>query len=62
MYIHNMSEKIFNFNHISNNLSDEKIKEIKDLYKYYHKKFWCYKKSFQDYQKMHISTNLGTAG
>ena len=55
-------QKIFNFNHISKKLSDEKIKEIKDLYKYYHKKFWCYKKSFQHYQKMHLSTNLGSAG
>ena len=55
-------QKIFNFNHISKNLADEKIKEIKDLYKYYHKQFWCYKKSFQHYQKMHLSTNLGSAG
>ena len=55
-------QKIFNFNHISKNLSDEEIKEIKDLYKYYHKKFWCYKKSFQHYQKMHLSTNLGSTG
>ena len=57
-----MSEKIFNFNHISKNLSDGKIKEIKDLYKYYHTKFWYYKKSFQHYQKMHLSTNLSSAG
>ena len=44
-------QKIFNFNHIRKNLSDDKIKEIKDFHKYYHKKFWCYKKSFQHYQK-----------
>ena len=29
---------IFELNHIDKNLSDEKIKEIMDLYKYYHKK------------------------
>ena len=52
----------YNFNHISKNLSDDKIKEIKDLYKYYHKKICCYKKSFQHYQKMHLSTNLGSVG
>ena len=61
MSIHNMSEKMFNFNHISKDLSNVKIKEIKDLYRYKHKKFWCYKKSFQHYQKMHLSTNLGSA-
>ena len=61
MYIHNMCEKIFNFNHISKNLSNEKINEIKNLYKYYHKKYWCYKKLFQHYQKMHLSTNIGSS-
>ena len=29
---------IFELNHIDKNLSSEKIKEIMDLYKYYHKK------------------------
>ena len=38
----------------------KKIKEIKDLYKYYHKKYWCYKKSFQHYQKMYLSTKNGS--
>ena len=56
-----MSEEIFNYYHISKDLSDEKINEIKDVYKYYHKKYWCYKKSFQHYQKMHLSTNIGSA-
>ena len=35
---------IFEFNHIDKNLSDEKIKEIMDLYKYYSKKNWTYKR------------------
>ena len=55
-------QKILNFNYISKDLSNEKIKEIKDLYKYYHEKFWCYKKSFQHYRKMHLSINIGSAG
>ena len=49
-------KKILNFNHISKNLSDDKIKEIRDLYKYNHQK------SFQHDQKMHLSTNLGSVG
>ena len=53
-------QKIFTCNHISKNLSDDKIKEIKDLYKYYHKKFWFYEKSFQHCQKMHLSTNIAS--
>ena len=54
-------QKLLNFNHISKNLSGEKIKEIKYLYKCYHK-IWCYKKLLKNYQKMHLSTNLGSAG
>ena len=38
------SKDIFNFNHISQTLDLEKIQQIKDLYSYYHKKTWIYKK------------------
>ena len=31
------------------------------MYKYYHKKNWCCIKLFQYYQKMHLSTNIGSS-
>ena len=43
-------KNIFEFNHIDPNLSKEDLKTIKDLYKYYHKKFWCYKKAYRSYK------------
>ena len=42
-----MKYDIFEFNHIDSLLSEEEIKTLKEFYKYYHKKFWCFKKTFQ---------------
>ena len=41
---------IFEFNHIDKSLSKEKINTIKDFYKYYHKKYWCYRRLYKSYK------------
>ena len=41
---------IFDFNHIDPSLSKSDIKTIKDFYSYYHKKYWCFKKSYKSYK------------
>ena len=41
-----MKKDIFEFNHIDNLLSEDEIKTIKEFYEYYHKKFWCFKKTY----------------
>ena len=41
---------IFEFNHIDPSLSKSDVKTIKDFYSYYHKKYWCFKKSFNSYK------------
>ena len=38
---------VFEFNHIDKLLSEEEIKTLKEFYKYYHKKFWCFEKTFK---------------
>ena len=43
---------IFEFNHIDKSLSKDEIKTLKEFYKYYHKKFWCYKKAYNSYKLM----------
>ena len=43
-------KSIFEFNHINKSLSEEQIETISDLYKHYHKKHWCYKKSHKSYK------------
>ena len=41
---------IFEFNHIDKTLSKDIINTIKDFYKYYHKKYWCFKKCYKSYK------------
>ena len=41
---------IFEFNHIDPSLSKSDLKTIKDFYSYYHKKYWCFKKSYKSYK------------
>ena len=41
---------IFEFNHIDPGLSKTDLKTIKEFYRYYHKKYWCFKKSYNSYK------------
>ena len=41
---------VFEFNHIDKLLNEEEIETLKELYSYYHKKFWCYKKAFKQFK------------
>ena len=45
-----MKNNIFEFNHIDSLLSEEEITTLKELYKYYHKKFWRFKKTFKHFK------------
>ena len=40
-------ENIFCFNHIDKSKTKEEIQEIKELYKYYHYKYWCHRQAFK---------------
>ena len=41
---------IFEFNHIDKSLSESDINTLKDFYKHYHKKYWCFKKCYKSYK------------
>ena len=41
---------IFDFNHIDPNIAKTEINTIKDFYSYYHKKYWCFKRSYKSYK------------
>ena len=45
--IHNKGppKNIFNWNHISNKLTEEQIEQLKSYYHSYHKKCWAYKQA-----------------
>ena len=49
---------IFEFNHIDQTLSKEKVKILKDLYAYYHKKHYGYEKLHRGFQRKNFVCNL----
>ena len=53
---------IFVFNHTDKSIGLEKLSEIKALYKFYHKRFWCYKKAFKHFKRLNLAINLTSTG
>lgn len=51
---------IFHFNLIDKNISEEKLKQIKELYTYYHKITWIYKHSKKRNQKINYAVNISS--
>ena len=49
---------IFEFNHIDQTLSKEKVKILKDLYGYYHKKHYGYEKLHRGFRRKNFVCNL----
>ena len=41
---------IFEFNHIDKSLSESVVTTLKDFYKHYQKKYWCYKRCYKSYK------------
>ena len=41
---------ILEFNHTDKSLSESDIETLKDFYRHYHKKFWCFKKSYKRFK------------
>ena len=53
-----MKKDIFEFNHVDNLLSEDEIKTIKEFDEYYHKKFWCFKKTYKHFKILDESINI----
>ena len=53
---------VFEFNHIDKSLSESDITTLKDFYKHYHKKYWCFKKSFKRYKILDKTITLSGGG
>ena len=45
-------QNLFDFNHIDSSISKETQEELKKLYKYYHKLWWCHKKTVERLKKL----------
>ena len=51
---------IFNFNHIDSSIGKDKIDKLKALYKHYHKKWWCSRKTFKGFKRKSLLCSLGS--
>ena len=49
--------KIFNWNHISNDLTEDQINELKNYYASYHRKCWAYKQAMKRFKKWKLLGN-----
>ena len=54
----NTMRNIFEFNHIDQTLPKEKVKILKDLYAYYHKKHYGYEKLHRGFRRKNFVCNL----
>ena len=55
-----MTDKIIEFNHISDKLTNEKIEQLKALYKTYHRLQMCYKWKYKKLQRLKLSLELSS--
>ena len=53
-------KSIFNWNHISDKLTEDQISELKALYKFYHKKYWLFRITFKYFKKAELICNIGS--
>ena len=53
---------IFEFNHIDNSRSESDIETLKNFYKHYHKKYWCFKKAYKRYKRLDEPITISGAG
>ena len=55
-------ENIFCFNHIDKSKTKEEIQQIKELYKYYHYKYWCHRQAFKHFKNLNLAINISSTG
>ena len=55
-------QSIFDFNHIDPHIQEEELEEIKNLFRFYHKRFWCLKQAHSRFKKMNLLINLTSSG
>jgi len=53
---------VFEFNHIEESLSESEVKTLKDFYKHYHKKWWCFKQSYKRYKILDETLTISGGG
>ena len=53
---------VFHFNHIDPELQGETLKELKELYKFYHRLWFCYKERHRKHKRSLLAINFPSVG
>ena len=53
-------KSVINFNHISEELTESQITELKSYYKTYHKKMWIYKAAYKRLKAWQLAGNISS--
>ena len=57
-----MKQSIFDFNHIDPHIQEEELKEIKNLFRFYHKRFWCLKRAHSRFKENESAHEFDSSG
>ena len=55
-------KNIFDWNHISSDLTEDQISELKVLYKNYHRLFKCYQWKYKKLKRLKLSLEMSSIG
>ena len=57
-----MTKNIFNWNHVSSELTEDQISELKALYKNYHRLYKCYQWKYKKLKRLKLSLETTSIG
>ena len=52
---------VFSFNHIDTSIDEVTRDVIKTFYRFYHRRWWCYRKTYQRFKRLNLSCKLGSS-
>ena len=52
---------VFSFNHIDTSIDPETLLTIKTFYRFYHRRWWTYRKTYRHYKRTALGCKLGSS-
>ena len=53
---------VFSFNHIDTSIDESTLSVIKDFFRFYHRRWWCYRKAYRKRKRINLLCKLGSSG
>ena len=52
---------VFSFNHIDTSIDEATLKVIKEFFRFYHRRWWCYRKTYRKRKRINLLCKLGSS-